>query len=415
MPVTLKTLKEQTERERRIRWFREARFGLFIHWGLYSQLGGGGWDMNRERIPASEYEPLADRWHPKPGAAREWARLARQAGMRYAVLTSKHHEGFCLWDTAQTDYNAVRRGPRRDLVREFVDACRAEGLRVGLYYSLMDWHHPDGVLCLHDEKARRRFLDFTSGCVRELMSNYGRIDILWYDMACPLDTPEKWESAKLNAMVRSLQPDILINDRSQLPEDFGTPEGHVTAPEAGRHWESCITVNDTWGYCPTSALDRKSPRQIVRLLQQATQGAGNLLLNVGPAPNGTVAPGEANILRTVGRWVAQYGEAMFGPVDRVTSLEWMDAGRWTQKGKQAYFWAHRYPGSEIALGGFQTRLKRAVLLPGARPLPFKQEKDRIILRGLPPCNPDPVVGIPVIRLEFASRPVQQLGNCCTIP
>ena len=157
--------------------------------------------MNQERIPLAEYEKLADTWKPKPGAARHWARLAKQAGMRYMVMTTKHHEGFCLFDTRQTDYNAVKHGPGRDLVAEYVEAARAEGLRVGFYYSLMDWHHPDGVLCRTDEAARRRFLDFTHGAVRELCSNYGKIDILWYDVNWPL-TAEGWEAEKMNAMVR---------------------------------------------------------------------------------------------------------------------------------------------------------------------------------------------------------------------
>ena len=185
-------------RERRMRWWKEARFGMFIHWGLYSQLGRHEWVMNRERIPLEEYEKLADTWKPKERPAREWARLAKEAGMKYMVMTTKHHEGFCLWDTKQTDYNAVKRGPGRDLVCEFVDACHEFGLKVGFYYSLMDWHHPDGARCAKDEVARRRFLDFTQGCVRELCSNYGKIDILWYDVSWPLEDADRWERVSRN-------------------------------------------------------------------------------------------------------------------------------------------------------------------------------------------------------------------------
>ncbi len=166
---------EQVDRERRLKWFREARFGMFIHWGLYSQLGQHEWVMNRERIPGAEYEKLAKTWKPKPHAARDWARLAKQAGMRYMVMTTKHHEGFCLFDSKLTDYCAPKRGPKRDLVAEYVDAARAEGLRVGFYYSMMDWHHPDGARCKHDEAARRRFVDYIHGQVRELCSNYGAV------------------------------------------------------------------------------------------------------------------------------------------------------------------------------------------------------------------------------------------------
>ncbi len=248
--MTLDDYLRQTAatRPERMRWWHEARFGMFIHWGLYSQLGRHEWVMNRERIPIPEYEKLAATWQPGPAPAREWARLAKQAGMQYMVLTTKHHEGFCLWDTQQTDYNAVKHGPGRDLVAEYVAACREFGLKVGFYYSLMDWHHLDGARCATDEAARRRFLDFTQGCVRELCTQYGRLDILWYDVSWPLESPERWESPKMNQMVRELQPHIIINNRSQLAEDYGTPEEQVTPAKAGRAWEACMTLNDSWGY-----------------------------------------------------------------------------------------------------------------------------------------------------------------------
>mgnify|MGYP003732521779 CR=1 FL=1 len=179
---------ERTRAER-MRWWHEARFGMFIHWGLYSQLGRHEWVMNRERIPLAEYEKLADSWHPQPRAARAWAALAAAAGMKYMVMTTKHHEGFLLWDSKLSDYCAARRGPGRDLVREYVEAAREFGLKVGFYYSLMDWHHPDGHACARDEEARQRFVAYTRGLVKELCVNYGKIDILWYDVSWPLPTP----------------------------------------------------------------------------------------------------------------------------------------------------------------------------------------------------------------------------------
>lgn len=232
-------------RDRRMQWWREARFGMFVHYGLYSLLGRHEWAMATECIPVKEYEKLVERFNPKPGAPQEWARLAKRAGMKYMVFTTKHHEGYCLWNTAQTDFNCVQSGPGRDLVSEYVEACRAEGLKVGFYYSLMDWHHPDGGSCHHNPDARRRFLEFTRGCLQELMSNYGKIDILWYDVARPLVNPEGWESDAMNQMVRSLQPDILINNRSRIPEDFSTPEGAVVAEatEGRRGWEACMTFS----------------------------------------------------------------------------------------------------------------------------------------------------------------------------
>ncbi|MDP2989900.1 MAG: alpha-L-fucosidase [Kiritimatiellota bacterium] len=404
----------ETSRAERMRWWREARFGMFVHWGLYSQLGRHEWVMNRERIPLKEYEPLADSWHPKERPARDWARLAKQAGMQYMVMTTKHHEGFCLWDTQQTDYNAARRGPGRDLVREFVDACREFDLKIGFYYSLMDWHHPDGANCAKDEDARRRFLDFTQGLVRELCTNYGKIDILWYDVSWPLSSPELWESAKMNQMVRSLQPHIIIDDRSQLPEDFGTPEERVAAEKQGRDWEACMTFNGAWGYMPISP-DWRPVREVITMLNTAAAGQGNLLLNIGPTPDGSIPPEASERLRAVGQWVERYGEAMYGAVERTDGrMEWMPTGLWTIKGNTAYYWCNRWPGRELVIGGLKARVLRATLLADGSDLAFEQSADRLILKDLPAENPDNIAGISPIKLECDTPPRQVLGAGCVV-
>ena len=190
------------DRDRRMQWWHEARFGMFVHFGLYSVLGRHEWAMEEEGIPVAEYQLLAQRFNPKPHAARAWAKLAKTAGMKYMVMTTKHHEGFCLFDTKLTNYCAPKQAAGRDLVAEYVEAARGEGLHMGFYYSLMDWHHPDGAKCKTDEAARRRFVDYTHGLVHELCSNYGKLDILWYDVDWPL-TAEEWESEKMNKMVRA--------------------------------------------------------------------------------------------------------------------------------------------------------------------------------------------------------------------
>ena len=401
-------------RPARMQWWHEARFGMFVHWGLYAQLGRHEWVMNRERIPVAEYEKLANTWQPKERPAREWARLAKQAGMKYMVMTTKHHEGFCLWDTQQTDYNAVQRGPKRDLVQEYVEACREFGLKVGFYYSLMDWHHPDGALCAKDEAARRRFLDFTQGCVRELLTNYGKIDILWHDVSWPLENPERWESLKMNQMARQLQPHILINNRSKLDEDFGTPEEHVTAEKEGRAWEACMTFNGSWGYMPISP-DWRSTREVIQLLNTATAGNGNLLLNIGPAPDGSIPPEAVERLSAVGEWLEKNGEAVYGTVERIQGrMEWLPTGGWTIKGNNAYFWCSRWPGEELAIGGLRTKVIRAALLPGGQPLAFEQivnqnQEPRLVHKGLPAEQPDLIAGVSVIRLECEAPPKQVLG------
>ncbi len=406
----------------RIRWWQEARFGMFVHWGLYSQLGRHEWVMNRERIPIAEYEPLADTWKPKERPAREWAALAKQAGMKYMVMTTKHHEGFCLWDTQMTDYNAVKRGPGRDLVREYVEACREFGLKIGFYYSLMDWHHPDGAQCAVDEAARRRFLDYTQGLVRELMTNYGKIDILWYDVSWPLKSPELWESVKMTSMARELQPHIIVNNRDQLDEDFGTPEEHVTAEKEGRNWEACMTFNGAWGYMPSAPdSDWHSTRTVLGMLSTATAGQGNLLLNIGPAPDGSVPQQAYDRLLPVGKWLEQNGEAVYGQVDRADGkMEWMPLsgnpmGRsWTLKGNTAYFWVARWPGNSFAIGGLKSRLLKASILASGQPVEFEQQPDRVLFRGLPETQPDEFAGTSILKLEFAEPPRQVLGAGCVV-
>jgi alpha-L-fucosidase len=411
--MILKSKKEYeaevaANRAKRMEWWHDARFGMFVHWGLYALIGRMEWVHAVEAIPMPEYEKLALRFKPKRKPAREWARLAKAAGMKYMVMTTKHHEGFCLWDTKQTDFNSMN-ACGRDLVAEYVDACREFGLKVGLYYSLMDWHHPDGARCAYDSAARKRFNDFTIGLVREIMSNYGKIDILWYDCPCPLSSPEGWDSLRMNQMVRELQPQIIINNRSHLPEDFSCPEGSVTPEAAGRGWEACMTFNDTsWGYMPSAAPDSHTPRAILKMLNTASKGGGNLLLNIGPSPEGNVPEDAIIPLTTVGKWLKLNGEAVYGKVDRC-EVSWgtTACGNFSQKGKKLYFWCKCWPGREMNIGGFQTELKSARFLAGAKRIEFKQVANRIILKNMPANSPDKLTGYNVIVLEFAKPPVHR--------
>ena len=384
--------------ERRIRWWREAKFGMFVHWGVYSLLARDAWAMGDEDIPVSEYERHARQFQPQPNAARAWARLARESGMKYMVLTTKHHEGFCLFDSKLTDYCAPRQGPGRDLVQEYVDAARAEGLRVGFYYSLMDWHHPDWLHAKDEAAARQRFVDYTHGQIRELLTNYGKIDILWYDMAVPLDA-EGWQSEKMNRMVLELQPDIIVNNRNRLAGDFSTPE--ETTQAAKGDWESCMTMNDSWGYC---AGDQtwKPPQRIVRDLVECARDGGNYLLNIGPKADGSVPEPSVHLLNAVGRWLQKNGRAIYGT--QKCRFPHGNIEAYTRKENTLYTHVHFWPGSTVTVGGVTTKVKSARLLATGREVAFTHKGRQLIFSGLPAAPPDELVT--VIAAECESEPLQ---------
>lgn len=411
MDVDAILARAEANRSERLKPFMHDRYGMFVTWGLYARLARGEWVMNRECIPHAEYATLADDWQVDPDWAPRLADLALAAGVRYLVLTAKHHEGFCLWDSDQTDFNAARRGPRRDLVREFCDALRARGLKVGLYYSLMDWAHPDGRRCVEDEAARERFLAFTHGCVRELMSRYGEICCLFYDVPWPLTTAEAWDSAALNAMVYDLQPGIVINDRSKMALDYGTPEGEVEAL-AETAWECCMTFNDNeWGYAARCEDDLASPRDVLRTLNDVVFKGGNLLLNVGPRPDGSVPPELAQRLLAVGRWLEVHGEAVYGTRPVLGQLEiWNSHGFWSLSGNTAYLWNLRSrPRGEVVIGGLLTEPTRVVLMGLQRELQVERRGLQTVISGIPDDWDEPDCATMVLRFEFDRPPRQAIG------
>jgi alpha-L-fucosidase len=398
------TAAGDADRDARMLWWHQARFGMFIHWGLYSVLGRHEWAMEVEGIPVAEYEQLAKQFKPQPNAARAWAKLAKAAGQKYMVMTTKHHEGFCNFDTKLTNYSAPKQGPGRDLVAEYVEAARAEGLRVGFYYSLMDWHHPDGAKCATDEAARRRFVEYIHGQIRELLTNYGKIDILWYDVNWPL-TPEGWESEKMNQMVFQLQPAIIVNDRNGLRGDFSTPEQEIVAEKGARAWESCMTMNDSWGY--HRADDNwKSSKTIVRNLVTCGNGAGNYLLNIGPKGDGSIPQQSVDALTTVGKWMSKNGQTIYES-DRCQVNSSLFSG-FTRKGNTLYMHVHFWPGDTVALGGLQCKVKSAHLLASGKPIRFEQEEFRVKFTGLPADAPDNPVT--TIAIECESEPKQDQEN-----
>jgi alpha-L-fucosidase len=393
-------LPGDSTRAERMKWWKAARFGMFIHFGVYATIGRHEWVMEDEAIPVAEYAPHAAAFNPRPGSARAWARLAKQAGMKYMVMTTKHHEGFCNFDTKLTGYCATKQGPRRDLVREYVDAARAEGLRVGFYYSLMDWHHPDGATCATNEASRGRFIDYTHGLIRELLTNYGKIDVLWYDVAWPLDA-KGWESVRMNEMVYQLQPEIIVNNRNKLPGDFSTPEQRIVAENTGRAWEACMTLNDSWGY--QAADDNwKSSKTVIRNLITCARDSGNYLLNIGPKPDGSIPEPSVRVLREVGDWMAVNGHTIYE--SDPCQVRRSNYASFTRVGNTLYMHIHFWPGEYVAISGLMTKVKAAKLLKTGESVNFKQDEFRVRFTDLPTEAPD--YPVTTIAIECESEPRQ---------
>lgn len=367
----------------RTKWFMDSRFGMFIHWGLYSIHGCGEWMMSEKEVSVEEYRKYFDLFDPTEYNPREWVRLAKRAGMKYAVLTAKHHDGFCLFDSALTDYKATNTKAGRDLVREFVDACHEEGIRAGLYYSLLDWHHPDypkyrdGRHPMRNNEAFKgekidfnRYLDYMHGQVKELVTNYGKLDLLWFDFSYDDMCKEKWRATELIQMVRKYQPDVIIDNRlegsgesngsittanpSTYSGDFASPE-QIIPPEGIRDeqgemvpWELCATMNNHWGYCNFDH-EFKPAGMLIRKLVECTSKGGNMILNVGPDAKGRIPGQSVKILEEMGEWMQKNGESIYGC--GICSLPKPEWGRYTQNGDTIYAHVFESPLGALPLYG----------------------------------------------------------------
>jgi alpha-L-fucosidase len=359
-------------RQKRTEWFREARFGMFIHWGIYAVPARGEWVKNFEKMTTEEYQKYFDEFNPVDYNPKEWAKLAKQAGMRYAVITAKHHDGFCLFDSKYTDYKATKTQAKRDLIREFVDAFRAEGLKVGFYYSLIDWYQPDFER--KDDKFND-YIDYMHKQVEELVTNYGKIDILWFDYSYGEYRGEKWKATKLIEMVRKYQPHIIIDNRLggnmmvDNPEiyagDFGGPEQimppSIVLDNAGRPipWELCMTLNNSWGY-NRSDFNYKSADNVIYTLINCVSKNGNLLLNVGPDAKGKIPQRSVEILEEIGTWMENNHDGIYGcGLSQLEKPEW---GWFTQKGNTIYAHITNYNVGQICLKNMNGKVKTAILL-----------------------------------------------------
>lgn len=400
-------------------WFVHDRFGMFIHWGLYALPARHEWIKNLEKITEEKYQKYFEYFDPDMYDPREWARAAKKAGMKYAVLTTKHHEGFCLFDSAYTDYKATNTKAGRDLVREYVDAFREEGLKVGFYYSLIDWHYPDFPIDpLHprrdddniDElnKGRdiRRYAEYMRNQVTELLTNYGKIDILWFDFSYSNSEYRgmkgkgklDWEAEELIATARRLQPEIIIDNRTEIEQDLWTPEQYqptdwIRDDDGNRVvWEACQTFSGSWGYHRDEST-WKTPEMLIRMLVNTVSCGGNLLMNVGPTARGYFDDRAVNALDAIGSWMKYNSRSIYG----CTQSEFKAPAdvRYTQKEGRLYVHIYAYPYRHLRLPGLADKVDYAQFLHDNSEI-FFEEKDGDIVLELPYVKPNQIV--PVVEL-----------------
>jgi alpha-L-fucosidase len=412
---------------------------MFLHWGLYALPARHEWVMSREETAPEAYERYLRYFDPDLYDPSAWARAATDAGMRYVVLTTKHHDGFCLWDSALTDYSVMATPYGRDLIGPYVEAVRAAGLKVGFYHSLLDWHHPDfavdgfhplrntsNVAELNEGRDASRYREYLHGQVRELLTRYGKIDYLFFDFSyedgmipetsvLPGKGPDSWGSAELLAMVRELQPGIVVNDRLGIPGDFVTPEqyqpsGPMSSGGKPIVWEACQTLNGSWGY-DRDNLDYKSVDQLIRMLVDGVSKDGNMLLNVGPTARGAFDPRATASLRGMGEWMRLHGRSIYcaGPSMFTPPAD----ARYTQRGDRLYLHLFAWPFQYVHLPGLAGVVEYAQLLndasavglvtlaPGAAATLIHQggQPEGTLTLKLPVQRPD--VALPVIELFLA--------------
>lgn len=393
-------------------WFRRDRFGMFIHFGLYSLPSRHEWVKTYECIPDEQYERYFEHFDPDMYDPREWARAAKAAGMKYAVLTTKHHEGFCLWDTKFTDYNVMNTPYGRDIVREYVDAFRAEGIKIGFYYSLLDWHHPDFTLdrnhplrknkdAMELDRGRdmRVYAAYMRNQVTELLSNYGKIDVIWYDFSfkgLEGSVPENpwlesrgkgkddWEADKLIELTRTLQPGIIINNRTGIDADIWTPEQTAVSDwirdENGTRltWEACHTLSGSWGYF-RDEVSWKTPAQLIGLLENIVSHGGNLIMNVGPTSRGYLDARAQAALEAYADWMKYNSRSICGCTEAQEKYRCCcPAGcvmTEREDGRRLYVHLLDYPFDSLKLKGLSQSIEYAQFLDDGSEIPFSCAAD----------------------------------------
>jgi len=385
-------------------WWRQARFGMFIHWGPVSLKGTEiGWSRGGERrgtggtgeIPVDVYDNLYKQFNPTEFNAKEWVEIAKSAGMKYLVFTTRHHDGFSMFDTALSDYKITNSPFKRDVVAELAQACHEGGLKLGFYYSPPDWHHPDYRTANH-----AKFIEYLHGQVRELCTKYGKVDIFWFDGLG--GKPEDWDAPRLIKMIRELQPGIIINNRAGLPEDYDTPEQTIGTFQNTRPWETCMTLGEQWAWKPKDRV--KSFDECVRILVRCAGGDGNLLLNVGPTPEGSIETRQMGRLAEVGAWMSRYGNTVYntrgGPF---LPTKW---GVCTYRGSDVYIHILdcKAIGDQLVLPPIPAKIVKSELLTGGTPKVKQRKKGiKILIPETARQAPDTIL---MLRLD---RPASELG------
>ena len=420
-------------------WFKMDRFGMFIHWGLYAMPARNEWIKNIECITDEKYDKYFKYFDPDLYDPKEWARQAKAAGMKYVVMTTKHHEGFCMFDTKYTDYKCTNTPAGRDLVKEYVDAFRAEGLKIGFYYSLIDWHHPDFTIdAIHprryDKDAQqqnegrdmKRYAQYMRNQVEELLTNYGKIDILWFDFSYTNKDPNfpdwmegkgrnEWESEKLIALARSLQPEIIIDNRSDIEQDLWTPEQYqmlewVKHPETGElvTWEACQTFSGSWGYFRDEQT-WKTPKMLIEMLINTVCIGGNLLMNVGPTARGYLDYRAEDALKTYADWMKYNSRSIYGCTMAEPEFKAPRGTRLTQSvdGKRLYIHLIEYPYAFLEFDGLGDKIDYAQFLNDGSEVLYtvggvdhfseaRSQKDGLVAFKIPYVQPHTLV--PVIEV-----------------
>jgi alpha-L-fucosidase len=376
---TLSAQETEKEKAERMQWFKDARLGIFIHWGIYSVNGiDESWSFYNGYISWDDYMKQLNGFTASAYKPEEWASLIKESGAKYAVLTSKHHDGVALWDTKLGELSVVKKTPAgRDLVTPFTKALRKTGLKVGIYYSLLDWSNPDYPNFTknikryeNDSLAWKRFDSFNHGQIDEIGRNFNP-DLWWFDGDWE-QNEAKWRAGDIRKSILDRNPGAIINSRLQGYGDYATPEqGLPVKPPEDKYWELCMTINDSWGYQPNDK-EFKSPSQIIKIFAECLSKGGNMLLDIGPRPDGTIPAEDVNVLRELGKWTKKNAEAIYGTEGGLPTGYFYGPSTLSKDSTMLYLFIHGNPKGEVMLEGIKNKINRIYVVGNGTKLTWKE-------------------------------------------